>query len=405
MPETIAYFVTPHTGGTFRTFLNLRKALQPFGYQVVAVSIGKMEWNGWWEKRLADSDCLHLHPDVSGLRNAVELLLQWVRHEDIRFLIPMSNAVALAALPYLPASCQIVTRLSSTSKNGVRLAVPLYERISAVVVHAPGHLDYLRQIDARVTDKAVLIPHGVDTSNFSPAGTNDLGDKSGIRILYLGRLSIYDKGIDRLGPITRSLWSMKEKFRLTVVGSGLDEKHVRRELSAFEKIGLVQFHPSVPPDQVPSIMRQHDVLLMPSRFEGLPNTLLEGMACGLVPVVSRLPGITDYIVEDEKSGFVCSQDDPGEFVARLAMLSRDESLRRKMGSNAHQRVKNCFSLEAVGKSYHALFERLSRTPPSFGAEKPLPQRIRYHPLARPRRFASLRRRLRGLLAKWGLWHR
>ena len=405
MPETIAYFVTPHTGGTFRTFLNLRKALQPFGYRVLAVSIGRMEWNGWWEKRLADSDCLHLHPDVTDLRKAVELLIHWVRREDIRFLIPMSNAVALAALPYLPSSCRIVTRLSSTSKNGVRLAVPLYERISAVVVHAPGHLDYLQQIDPRFTDKAVLVPNGVDTTTFTPPSTYDLSNKSALRILYLGRLSIYDKGIDRLGPIVQSLSLMKANFRFTVVGSGLDEKHVRRELSAFEKIGLVQFHPSVPPDQVPSIMRQHDVLLMPSRFEGFPNTLLEGMACGLVPVVSRLPGITDYIVEDEKSGFVCSQDDPGEFVARLAMLSRDESLRRKMGSNAHQRVKNCFSLEAVGKSYHALFERLSRTPPSFGAEKPLPQRIRYHPLARPRRFASLRRRLRGLLAKWGLWHR
>ena len=62
---------------------------------------------------------------------------------------------------------------------------------------------------------------------------------------------------------------------------------------------------------------------MPSRFEGFGFSLIEAMAAGCVPIVSRIHGVTDWIVEDGKTGFVCGIDKPREFAERLIQLSKD----------------------------------------------------------------------------------
>ncbi|MEM4217349.1 MAG: glycosyltransferase family 4 protein [Candidatus Methanomethylicaceae archaeon] len=401
----IAYFVTPHTGGTFRTFQNLRKALSPLGYDMLAVSVGKMEWNGWWEEKLADESCVRLSPGESSLTEAVRALVNWIRELNVKFVIPMCNVVALSALPYLPSSCKVVSRVSSTSKMGLRLAVPDTKRISAIVAHTPGHLRELQKLDRNVASKVVFIPHGVDVAEFYPSDDAPLRDHQKLRLLYLGRLSIYDKGIDRLKPICEALLSFTDRFTLTVVGSGLDAPYLRRKLAPLQTLGLVEFQPAVLPERVPDVLRNHDVLIMPSRFEGFPNILIEAMACGVVPVASLLPGITDFIVDDGECGFLCAQDKPAHFARCLAELCVNNSLIKQMKEKAVEKVKSKFSLEKVGTGYDRLFRSLLRETRCDFPELPIPAQVPFHPLVRPRRLVTLRRKLRSVLARLGLWRR
>jgi glycosyl transferase family 1 len=96
--------------------------------------------------------------------------------------------------------------------------------------------------------------------------------------------------------------------------------------------------------------------VMPSFYEGLPIALLESMACGCVPVVSRLPGITDYAVQDGESGVLVKVGDSAGFADAIARLYRDPTAWSRMSDASHIRAQSCFSVQAMGTSYLRLIE-------------------------------------------------
>ncbi len=77
--------------------------------------------------------------------------------------------------------------------------------------------------------------------------------------------------------------------------------------------------------QVYDLLLDAHVLLMPSLYEGLPIALLESMACGCVPVVSRLPGITDHAIQDGESGLLVEVGDTAGFANAVETLYRNPS--------------------------------------------------------------------------------
>ena len=81
-------------------------------------------------------------------------------------------------------------------------------------------------------------------------------------------------------------------------------------------------------NDVVDICRQADVFVMPSRREGLPVASLEAMYCGLPVIASNIRGLTD-VVEDGKSGYLCSPDDDKAFAEAIQKLMAHPELRQK----------------------------------------------------------------------------
>ena len=93
------------------------------------------------------------------------------------------------------------------------------------------------------------------------------------------------------------------------------------------------------------------LLVMPSDIEGLSQALLESMSMGVVPVVSRIPGSTDYIIRDGEEGFLCERGKPKSFAQKISELEQDRVLLSRMSEAAIERVKSHFN-------HHVFAERI-----------------------------------------------
>ncbi len=121
------------------------------------------------------------------------------------------------------------------------------------------------------------------------------------------------------------------------------------------QVESVQFTGQVD-DAVP-YFQAADLFVLPSSTEGLSNSMLEAMSCGLPVLATRVGGAPDVIAHGE-SGYLIPPDDRQALRRGLETLLEDRALRFNLGSNARQRILAEFSLDSVAKRLAALYQRL-----------------------------------------------
>jgi sugar transferase (PEP-CTERM/EpsH1 system associated) len=104
---------------------------------------------------------------------------------------------------------------------------------------------------------------------------------------------------------------------------------------------------------IPELMRALDVFVLPSLGEGISNTILEAMACGL-PVVATDVGGNAELVEPGRTGMLVPSGDVDALAAALLHLHDAAEQRREMGSNARRAAERCFSIGAMVAAYGEL---------------------------------------------------
>jgi colanic acid/amylovoran biosynthesis glycosyltransferase len=128
-----------------------------------------------------------------------------------------------------------------------------------------------------------------------------------------------------------------------------------------EDLGLeavVHVHGAVTPAEVRERLRGADILLHASLAEGIPNVVLEAMACAK-PVVVTDSGGTREAVRDGIEGFVVPPRDTDRLVAALTTLCRDPDLRRRMGNAARARVEANFTLARQADLFADFYRRVT----------------------------------------------
>lgn len=153
-----------------------------------------------------------------------------------------------------------------------------------------------------------------------------------IRVLYLGRLDT-QKGLDRLASIFDVI-DHDPGFDIRVIG-----KSVLTNSDIFLNRHTHLVEPPIYDDaDLGAVYNWADVLLLPSRYEGLPLTVLEAMAHGVVPVVAACGAVAEA-VETEVSGFIVPQDRCVEgFVQHLRTLAADRDKLDTMSRAARAKV-------------------------------------------------------------------
>ena len=112
----------------------------------------------------------------------------------------------------------------------------------------------------------------------------------------------------------------------------------------------VVFTGEVKPVETAGLLSLADISVLPSLSEGFSNTILESMAVGL-PVVATSVGGTPEIVKNEKTGLLVPPGDSEALSEALTKLLKNRDLRQKMGRNARDVVRNCFSLAEMVEKY------------------------------------------------------
>jgi len=132
-------------------------------------------------------------------------------------------------------------------------------------------------------------------------------------------------------------------YLIVGTGNGLEELRTQSRHLGLDD-GTVQFLGFR--NDVPEIMRASDILVLPSRREGLPNTLLEGMALGLPVVATQVDGIPELVLNRE-TGLLVEPDDVPAFKNALATLLTDTNLGEVYGSAGQRRIKEQFNEEMM----------------------------------------------------------
>jgi glycosyltransferase involved in cell wall biosynthesis len=261
-----------------------------------------------------------------------------------------ANAVAIALRLAQPGFRYVMT---------VHGVLGLHSRRNAVyrlVDYAAGHLaetviavsEHGRRMLLRAgtpPGRTVTIPNAL-----APGALEELrgvaarreGPAEAVRIGFLGRISP-EKGSHELVEVARRLVDGRLSGTLDIVGDGPDQAWLEAELRTLATADLVQSRGRV--DEITGVLRDVDVLLMPSRNEGLPYVLLEGMAAGCAVVAYAVGGIPE-VVDDPAVGSLVPPGDLEAFVAALQRLIADPDLVAAMGSAASAHVAESFSLSA-----------------------------------------------------------
>jgi len=228
------------------------------------------------------------------------------------------------------------------------LAVRHCDTIDAFVTYTERMCHRLRQLLPDRHESIFLLPYGVDI----PA-TVRRPAPGRLRLLYVGRLA-KDKGVFDLPLIDRRLRELGVDVLWTVQGAGPDAGRLKADWSDRPD---VRWTGQQSKSDVLRLYEQHDVLVMPSRGEGLPVALLEAGAAAVVPVVTDLASGIPEVVESGASGYRAPVGDIGAFADAIVALDRDRHRLESMSASVRDVVARRFNAAERTVDYQRLFAR------------------------------------------------
>ncbi|URI10247.1 TIGR03088 family PEP-CTERM/XrtA system glycosyltransferase [Aquincola tertiaricarbonis] len=217
-------------------------------------------------------------------------------------------------------------------------------------------------------ERVLRICNGVDTTRFAPSADVPVAwpYRRGEHLVIgaVGRMQAVKDPLNlvdaflQLRALCPADWP---RLRLAMLGGGPLLEAARERLvsaSAADRAWL-------PGDRgdVATLLPQFDLFALPSRAEGISNTLLEAMACGCAPVATEVGGNPE-LVQDGANGLLVPPSDSQALAQALARLVRDPALRQRLAQASLARANAEFSLQGMVAAYGALYAsaNLRQTP-------------------------------------------
>jgi glycosyltransferase involved in cell wall biosynthesis len=215
---------------------------------------------------------------------------------------------------------------------------------AAVVVNCEFIRRHLEQDERVPAGSLRLCYNGIDLNEFQP------GDRARLPgcspdALVIGTVCALrpEKGLTTLLDAFARLRAMHSGLRLVIVGSGSMLGQLKSQAGLLGIVADCTFVPAT--ERVSGWLRSIDIFVLPSRSEGLSNSLLEAMACGCCPVASNVGGNPE-LVRDEETGLLFEPGDAAGLCAALETLVNNETLRRRLAAAATQSIHERFSIRA-----------------------------------------------------------
>ncbi len=210
------------------------------------------------------------------------------------------------------------------------------QALSSIVCVSAQLEEQLRARNPRQTE-VIRIPYGVHVPENIERRSSDR-----LRIAYVGRLAEEQK---RISETTRALIQVCREVpnvEAMIFGDGPDRNNVERILASEGSDVSVRLAGNIPNSEIQQRLQQFDVITLLSDYEGLPIALLEGMACGCVPVCLNMRSGIPELIQHKVTGLLVS-DRAESFVAAVRRLASDAALRTTMARNARQTIVERYS--------------------------------------------------------------
>ena len=201
-----------------------------------------------------------------------------------------------------------------------------------------------------------VIPNAIDLSAFTPPVQRETDGP--VRLLYVGRFNTF-KNVETLVEAVRRLSQMDVgDFELNLVGEGEQRPVVERMVSELGLTRRVHFVGWVARDRIADHYRSADIFVTAPTWEGMPNTVLEAMACGLPIVGTQASGLRE-LVRDGLNGYLVPIKDPNALAQALARLVDNGYERRRMGRQSRKLAEREFAWEYIAEQYVKVYEEVA----------------------------------------------
>jgi glycosyltransferase involved in cell wall biosynthesis len=233
---------------------------------------------------------------------------------------------------------------------------PLRHAVLKHAVAIVANADGLRRL-AETSDsfRVSVIPNGVDTEFFRPT-TESAQSNHPFRIVFTGRFQV-QKNVSMLLEQCAALHQHSETpFELHLVGDGPLRIELQEQADRLGLSDQITWHGWTPREQLRSIYQASHCFVNPSSYEGMPNAVLEAMACGKPIIASSVAG-NDDLVQHGTTGFLFPLEEPASLGQSIRAMIDDPAGAEAMGRNGRDWAKRDFSWHRVATDYAELFGR------------------------------------------------
>lgn len=350
--QVIPYFCF---GGAETMCENLTYALKQVGHQVTVVSLYAEHTPISRRMEEAGVQILYLDKklglDVSMIPKLAKIMGREKPDVVHTHLDVIKYAVAAAKLAGVRRCVHTVHNVADKEAEGriQRTVNNFYFKLgwSVPVALSPLVQDTIAEFYGMDKAKIPVIYNGVDLSRCIPL--ERYADRAKV-LVHVGRFN-EQKNHEGLLLAFRTVAEQEPDCRLDLLGDGeLREKTegLAKQLGIYEKIRFLGSQSNVYP-----YLKEADIFLLPSNYEGMPMTIIEAMGTGLPVVATAVGGVPDMICHGE-SGLLTSTD-PEEIAGAVLSLIPDRSLRQKLGEAAKTESRR-FSAGYMAAEYCKVYE-------------------------------------------------
>ena len=364
---------TCHSGGMERVLANKANYLTGHGYEVVIVTTDQQGLPPFFP--LAEQiRCIDLginYEENNGKSFANKLLhypLKQYRHQK-RLAAILKREKPDITVSMFCNDAGFITRINDGSKKVLEIHFSKFKRLQynrkglwrlADLWRSKQDEKTVRRFDKFVVlteeDKGYWgnLPNITVIPNANTFATSQAAALENKKVIAIGRYT-YQKGFERLIEAWNILSPGFPGWKLDIIGNGEERDKLQDLIHAYHLDGQVTL--VSPTKSIDKVYLDASVLVMSSRYEGLPMVLLEAQAFGL-PIVSFACkcGPKDIVANGE-TGFLVEENDIEGLARQLVKVMKDKNLRKQMGRKAKEASLR-YAEDAVMAKWTALFDSL-----------------------------------------------
>lgn len=210
--------------------------------------------------------------------------------------------------------------------------------------------------EAGIEEKKIIrIANSVDINKFIPKNESK-EVRNTTQLLFIGRLT-EQKGIDILLEAINRVIKKGGDVNVKIIGDGELRKQLEILSNQLGIYNYVKFEGIQ--ENVMYWYLNSDILIIPSRYEGLPLVLLEGMACGVPIIASNIPAHRE-VLKDGITGIIFEKENIKQLSDKIEYLIQNPQVAKEIGKRGREMVISKYSLEKISEKYIELFKSIMK---------------------------------------------
>lgn len=354
-------------GGADAVLLNLLAGLDRTRFEIHLITTdfepgGELK-HPWLSKFAEQTDSIYQLRSFLPKDYCLRFLVDFIASRQVDVVLVSLSIFTYQALPQLRESSPdtaFVDLLHAEAPyapiDHIRLAGRYREHLDRRVVITESLRSVQISRYGETADRVVVIPNGIDTAGtFNPLGRprgafrSEMGIGENVAVVaYIGRMASEKQPI-HVARVAERLRDRSE-IAFVLVGDGVETASIRKLISSR---GLTNIDLSPARDDVETILADADVVMFPSKREGLPMAGLESMSMGKPIVASKVPGWAE-LISDGVDGFLVDDGDIAGYAGAITRLLGDPALYDRMSRAGREKATRAYDLAGSVRAWERL---------------------------------------------------